>query len=348
MRWLAVVALVLGTIAWAKSRDYYDILGVSRGASPRDLKRAYNKLALKYHPDRNSDPQAKEIFIEVNKVYDVLKDEKKRELYNHGGEEAVQNGGREDSGGFWGGGFGFGGGGHDEDEENTVETGETIRMPLKLTLNQLYNGDTFKITRVKGEPKETKGFRQCKCKKVRRRIQMAPGFFTEAMQEVCERCPDIKFVPTPVELEVEVEPGMEEGHEIFFYSEGDPHKEGINGDLIMTVSSAQHKRFTRRGDDLYTNMTISLLDALTGFEKELTHLDDHKFTVTRSTPTAHGFVQKVANEGMPVFDIAHRHGSLFITYNVEFPKKAVAKEDAEKLAAIFTQSKPRLYNGLGL
>lgn len=343
------VALLASVVIAISSRDYYDILGIHRGATSKEMKRAYNKLALKLHPDRNKADDAMEKFQEVNQAYEVLKDDKKRALYDRGGEEAVQKQEGQDNsrgrgGGFWGSMFNRGG---DDDEEGKIETGETIRMPLPITLEQVYNGDTFTVVRVKGEPEETDGFRECKCKKVRRRIQMAPGFFTEAYQDVCEKCPQIKFVPTPVELEVEIEPGMVEGHELLFYSEGDPHIDGINGDLILEISSAKHKRYTRRGDDLYTNMTISLVDALTGFEKQLTHMDGHKFPVARKSPTGHGFIQKIDNEGLPVHEVQNRFGDLYITYNVEFPKESVSMEDAQAVANIFKQTPTRVYNGLG-
>lgn len=352
MRFFAALVLVaiLLVSAVSASRDYYEVLGVSKRATPKEMKRAYNKLALQLHPDRNQAPDAQAQFQEVNEAYEVLKDEKKRRLYDRGGVDAVRKQEGEDNsrgrarGGFWGSMFNT----DDGDEESRVPTGNTVRTTLPVTLEQIYNGAQFTIIRVKGEPEETTGFRQCKCKKVRKRVQMAPGFFTEAFQDVCEKCPKIKFVPTPVDLEVEIEPGMVEGHEMLFYSEGDPHIDGINGDLILELRSVKHARYTRRGDDLYANMTLSLVDALTGFSKEMVHMDGHKFTVSRKTPTAHGFVQKIDNEGMPVYELSNRFGNLYITYNVEFPTEALSSDDQETLKQMLKQTQAKVYNGLGL
>lgn len=346
---LFLVALFVEVVVSISGRSYYDILGVSRSVSPKDLKKAYKELVRKYHPDRNNAPDAQEKFQEVNKAYEVLKDEKNRKLYNRGGEEAVQKQAAEDNqgggGGFWGSMFNRGG--QDDDDEGRIPTGNTIRIPLLVSLEQIYNGDQFKITRVKGEPEETTGTRKCKCKKVRKRVQMAPGFFTEAHQDVCQKCPQIKFVPKPVELDVDVESGMMDGHEIVFYSEGDPHVDGLNGDLILEISTAKHATYTRRANDLYTNMTISLVDALTGFDKELTHMDGHKFTVSRTQPTHHGLVQKIAREGLPVHEVSSRHGDLYITYSIEFPTDRLSGENAETLRGMFPQTEMNVYNGLG-
>jgi DnaJ family protein B protein 11 len=133
-------------------------------------------------------------------------------------------------------------------------------------------------------------------------------------------------------INVAVEPGMAEGHEIVFFEEGEPKVDGEPGDLKFRVRTVPHDTFSRSGNDLMMNATISLLDALVGFSREVKHLDGHKVVLASAGVTRPGDVQRVAGEGMPQYQHPERRGDLFVTYAVDFPpalseeQKALARQ----------------------
>lgn len=130
-------------------------------------------------------------------------------------------------------------------------------------------------------------------------------------------------------LEIEVEPGMKDGQEQKFVAEGEPHIDGDPGDLIFKIKTLPHQVFERRGDDLYTNITISLQDALVGFDMEIEHLDGHKVKISRDKVTWPGARIRKKGEGMPNYDNNNSFGTLVITFDVEFPRGEFSSEDRE-------------------
>lgn len=147
-------------------------------------------------------------------------------------------------------------------------------------------------------------------------------------QTVCDECPNVNLVNEERLLEVEIEAGMQDGHEIKFAAEGEPHLDGEPGDLLFKIKTVPHQRFERRGDDLYTNVTISLQDALTGFEMTIPHLDGHSVAISREKVTWPGARIRKKGEGMVNFDNNNLHGILYITFDVEFPKQEM--DEAQK------------------
>jgi len=138
-----------------------------------------------------------------------------------------------------------------------------------------------------------------------------------------------RFVNEEKTLEFEVEPGMKDGQEHRFVAEGEPHIDGEPGDLRIRIKTQPHPRFERRGDDLYTNITISLQDALTGFSMDIEHLDGHVVPVSRDKITWPGARIRKKGEGMPNYDDNNLHGIMYITFDVEFPKKELSQEEKE-------------------
>lgn len=130
-------------------------------------------------------------------------------------------------------------------------------------------------------------------------------------------------------LEFEVEPGMKDGQETNFLAEGEPHMDGEPGDLILKIRSLPHAVFERKGDDLYTNVTISLQDALVGFKMNIEQLDGRKLLVEREKITWPGAKIKKKGEGMPNYENNNIRGSLFITFDVDFPKIQLSEEDKQ-------------------
>eukprot|EP00736_Rhodelphis_marinus_P005026 Rmarinus@m.24513 len=176
--------------------------------------------------------------------------------------------------------------------------------------------------------------------------QIGPGFFQQSMETVCDECPNVKFVAEDFFLEVEIEPGMPDGHIIKFDMEGEPHMDGVHGDLNFHLHTAPHPRFERRNDDLYTNVTISLLDALAGFSLEIPHLDAHTVTLDRAKITRPGQVLKVKHEGMPKYSNPSKRGNLYVTFDVEFPKEPFDDEAKKTLSDLLQGvSEQKVYNG---
>lgn len=136
-----------------------------------------------------------------------------------------------------------------------------------------------------------------------------------------------RFVNEEKTLEFEVEPGMRDGQETKFFAEGEPHVDGEPGDLILKIRTLPHPVFERKGDDLYTNVTISLLDALNGFKMYIKQLDGRKLLVEREKITSHGAKIKKKGEGMPNYENNNARGNLYITFDVEYPKTQLSEED---------------------
>jgi len=344
----------LASIVFA-GRDYYNILGVGRSASTNQIKKAYRRLAKEMHPDRNpDDPTANERFQDLGAAYEALSDPEKRKLYDRCGEECLQKEGQMGGGGdpfasFFGDfGFDFFGGGQQRGGEREIPKGANIVMDLRVTLEELYVGNFVELTHNKPVMKPAKGTRKCNCRQEMVTRSLGPGRFQMTQQQVCDECPNVKFVTEEHLLEVEIETGMTDGMESKFVAEGEPHMDGDPGDLILRIKTEPHPRFERKGDDLYTNVTISLTDALNGFELQIEHLDGHKVPVTREKITWPGARIRKKGEGMPNYDNNNLFGTLYITFDVEFPKGELSPDDKESLAKILNQDPVnKVYNGLG-
>jgi len=348
---ILIITLCLLLLPSLCGRDFYSILDVPRNAGKNEIKKAYRRLAQKMHPDKNKDAAASEKFTDINDAYAVLSNEEKRELYDRCGEECVMK----DSGGVGGGDpfasffgdFGFFGGGGGQESRDTPK-GATITMDLWVTLEELYNGNFIEITRNKPVMRPAKGTRKCNCRQEMTTRQLGPGRFQMMQQTVCDECPNVKLVNEERTLEIEVEPGMTDGQETKFVAEGEPHIDGDPGDLVLRIRTMPHRVFERRGDDLYTNVTLSLQDALTGFSMEIEHLDGRKVLIQRDKITWPGARIRKKGEGMPNYENNNLHGTLYITFDIEFPKVELSSEDKEAIKKILNQkSVSTVYNGLG-
>ncbi|XP_017765742.1 PREDICTED: dnaJ homolog subfamily B member 11 [Eufriesea mexicana] len=348
--WTLFINLTICVILTVAERDFYAILGVPTTASQHAIKKAYRKLAKELHPDKNKDdPNASQKFQDLGAAYEVLSDNEKREIYDKCGEECFKKDGTmnnvEPFPSFFGDfGFHFGGESHHQQE---TPKGSTVIMDLVVTLEELYSGNFIEITRNKPVMKAAKGVRKCNCKQEIVTRKLGNGRFQMMHQSVCAECPNVKFVTEERVFEIEIEAGMVDGQEIKLTAEGEPHLDGEPGDLILKIRTQPHEIFERVGDDLYTNVTISMQDALIGFKMNIEHLDGHKVAIQRDKITKPGARIKKKGEGMPNYENNNLHGALYITFDVAFPETEFTDAQKEEIKNLFQQnSVNRVYNGI--
>jgi len=327
------------------AQDFYKILGIKRNATPKEIKKAYRSKSLEFHPDKNKEEGAADKFAEIAYAYEVLTDEEKKEVYDRHGEEGLkQHEQRQGQGGGHGGfddifsHFGFGGGGFGGGRGRQREQSTpNVDVPLRLTLKQLYLGEIIEVQYVRQTlcvnwQDCMKNQQECQGPGVKVKMQqIAPGFVQQVQQRDerciaqgkmwrnnCRECPNGQTQAEKIELTIDVQKGMYAGEPITFEGVAD-EKPGMNaGDLNFVIVQEKDEHYHRDGDHLYVTMEIPLVDALTGFSHEFTHLDDHKFTVNVEGVTECDHVMRVSGKGMP-----RRRGSgfgdLYITFDVDFP-----------------------------
>ena len=310
-------------------RDYYEVLGVDRTAAESDVKKAYRRLAMKYHPDRNpDDDDAEERFKEATEAYQVLTDDAKRQRYDqfgHAGVEGAANGGF-NAGGFtdigdifgevFGDIFGNGGG----RGRSSMRRGADLRYSLDLTLEQAVGGDSVDI-RVpvlatcedcdgSGAARGTSAATCPDCGG-RGQIRVSQGFFS--LQQTCPRCRGAgRVILDPCRacggqgrverrktLAVKVPPGVDTGDRIRLSGEGEAGLNGApSGDLYVQVEVADHPIFSRDGTHLYCDVPLKFADAVLGAEIDVPTLNGRvKLKVPPETQT--GKLFRLRGRGVP-------------------------------------------------
>ncbi|XP_078039300.1 dnaJ heat shock protein family member shriveled [Augochlora pura] len=344
------INLTLYVILTAAGRDFYSILGIPSTASQHVIKKAYRKLAKELHPDKNKDdPNASQKFQDLGAAYEVLSDNEKREMYDRCGEECLKRDGMTNNPDLFTSFFGdfsfhFGG---ESQQQHEIPKGSNIVMDLAVTLEELYSGSFIEITRNKPVMKPAKGTRKCNCRPEFVSRDLGSGRYHLVQQSVCSECPNVKFVTEERVLEIEVESGMVDGQDIVFIAEGEPHIDGEPGNLILKIRTQPHPIFERVDNDLYTNVTISMQDALVGFKMELKHLDGHKVTIQRDKVTKPGARLRKKGEGMPHYDNNNLYGTLYITFDIAFPEIEFTNTQKEEIIQLFQQDTVnRIYNGI--
>lgn len=358
-----LIQLLYLVIYCSAGRDFYKILGVSKQASAYEIKRSFRKLALTMHPDRNTgDKDASQKFQDLRTAFEVLSDPEKRKIYDKGGEDGLKKMGGSGSQGngmdpfssFFGDIFGFGSN-EDRDENKETPKGPDVVMDLPVTYEELYVGEFVEIQRVKSVYTPAKGTRKCNCRQEMITRQLGPGRFQMMQQQVCDECPNVELTTKERVIDVEIEPGMKDGSEQKFGGEGEPHIDGDPGDLRIRIKTVPHPTFERRGDDLYTNATISLISALNGFTMNLKHLDGHIVSISRDKITWPGAKIRKLGEGMPNYHNNTQKGILYVTFDIDFPKGELSAEDKEGLKQLLSkygsesqtdEAQVKFYNGL--
>ncbi|CAF4815737.1 unnamed protein product [Pieris macdunnoughi] len=334
-----------------KETTYYDILCVKPNATSDELKKAYRKLALKYHPDKN--PNEGERFKQISQAYEVLSNPDKRKIYDQGGEQALKEGGV-DGGGmsspmdlfdmFFGGGFSGG------NRRGRERKGKDVVHQLSVTLEELYRGAVRKLALQKNvicEKCEGRGGKKgavltcttCRGTGMQVQIQqLGPGMIQQ-IQTICGECRGKREIIDPKDrckvcqgrktvrdrkiLDVHVDKGMTDGQKIVFSGEGDQEPDLEAGDLIIVLDEKEHDVFKRTGNDLIVRLNIELVEALCGFQKVIRTLDERDIVITvlPGEVTKHGEVKCVLNEGMPMYKNPFEKGLLIIQFLVNFPAR---------------------------
>lgn len=349
----------------SSKRDYYEILGVDRSADADTIKKAYRKLAMQYHPDRNpGDTVAEDKFKEAAEAYEVLSDGDKKAKYDRFGHQAFQGGGA--GGGFHdmndifsqfgdifgdifgGGGFSQQGGGRSR-SRNSVRKGSDLRFITEIELEEVISGKEAQIefdTEANCEDCNgngaAKGSSATTCPVCRGSGQVVrqQGFFTmattchncqgsgEVIETPCSGCRGKGRVGVKRKIKVTIPPGVDNGTRLRVANEGEGgYRGGPNGDLFVEIRVKEDEIFERDGDHLFAQLDVPYIQFLLGGELA-TDVLDGEVTLEIPRGSKSGDRLKVAGRGMPSLR-GSRRGDLYFTLNVEFPKKL--SEDEEKL-----------------
>ncbi len=335
--------------------DFYEVLSVSRDASDQELKTAYRKLAMQYHPDRNpDDPSAEEKFKECSEAYQVLSDPEKRAAYDRYGHAAFNGsggagnpfsggfGGAQDLGDIFGDLFGemfnMGGGGR---KASRVQRGRDLRYDLTLEFEEAVFGKEKEITIRRMETcidckgsGASKGKAPVTCTQCGGRGQQRfqQGFFSVArtcsvcggtgtlIVDPCQTCRGETRVQTEHSILVKVPAGVEQDTRIRYQGEGEAGKfAGPAGDLYVVLNVKAHKFFERDGDDLHCVMPISFPQAALGTELEIQTLEGPA-TIKVPEGTQSGKEFKLRGKGVPHLN-SHGKGDLIVEIRVQTPGK---------------------------
>ncbi|KAI2497639.1 hypothetical protein MHU86_16888 [Fragilaria crotonensis] len=342
---------LLSALALAQAADFYKLLGISRDATLKEIKKAYRQKSLEFHPDKNKEEGAAEKFGEIARAYEVLSDEEKKSIYDQHGEEGVK---QHESGRGGGGGFGaedffsqfgfnFGGGGRRQQQERQTPD---VEVPLYVTMKQLYLGDVIEVEYIRevlcvNWQECMTASQECQGPGIRVRLQqLAPGFVQQVQQHDercvapgkmwrpnCSACPT-KTVTEKIDLTIDLSAGMRPGETITFEGVADEKPGFTAGSLHFKLIEQDDPIFHRDRDDLYKTVEIPLVDALTGFSLTLTHLDGHSFSINVNEVTECDHVMRVPGKGMPRRN-GRGFGDLYLTFEVDFPDKL---SDSQKKA----------------
>ncbi|KAF9962102.1 Type I HSP40 co-chaperone [Modicella reniformis] len=314
-----------------KETKLYEILEVQPDCSESELKKAYRKLALKYHPDK-AGPESAEKFQAISHAYDVLNDPQKRQTYDTYGEAGLSG----DGPGSGGMGLSpedlfshfFGGGGGRGSRPTGPRRGKDVAHGLKVSLEDLYKGKTTKLALQKNvicEQCNGKGGKEGAMGPMMQQIQQPCGDCRGEGEVInpkdkCKSCNARKVTQVRKVLEVHIDRGMKDGRKIVFTGEGDQAPGTVPGDVVIVLEQKEHDRFKRNGDDLFYDAKINLVTALAGGKIQIPHLDERVLIVDilPGEVIKHGELKAVMGQGMPA-ERHHDFGNLYIQFEIEFP-----------------------------
>ena len=341
----------------SQKRDYYEVLGVSKNADESEIKKAYRKLALKFHPDKNpDDASAEEKFKEAAEAYEVLSNSEKKAQYDRFGHAGM--GGQ---GGFGGGmnmddifsqfgdifGNAFGGGGSFGGSRggSRAARGTNLRVKIKLTLEEVAEGvkKKIKVNKLVNAPGVT--FKNCQTCNGSGRITRVQQTFIGAMQtqSTCPTCQGagkmIDTKPSDADtqglkrqeevIEIEIPAGVEEGMQLSVTGKGNAGPfNGVPGDLIVLIEETEHPDLKRDGENLHYEAFVNFVDAVIGESIEIPTVSG-KVKIKVDPGTQSGKVLRLKGKGLPHVQ-RYGNGDLFVHINVWTPQK-ISKEEREIL-----------------
>lgn len=341
--------------------DFYETLGVAKGADEKELKSAFRKMAMKYHPDKNPGDATAEIrFKEVNEAYEILKDPQKRAAYDRYGHAAFEQGGM-GGGGFGGGGFGAGGfsdifedifgemmgGGRQRRSSGGRERGADLRYNMEISLEEAFSGKTAQVrvpTSITCDVCSGSGAKPgskpqtCGTCQGAGRVRAAQGFFSiertcptchgrgTIIPDPCTKCHGHGRVTEERSLSVNIPAGIEDGTRIRLAGEGEAGvRGGPAGDLYIFLSVQPHEFFQRDGADLHCSVPISITTAALGGTFDVSTLDGTKSRVSVPEGTQNGRQFRLKGKGMPVLR-STQIGDLYIQIQIETPQKLTKRQ----------------------
>ncbi|MBA3447032.1 MAG: molecular chaperone DnaJ [Pseudaminobacter sp.] len=336
--------------------DFYETLGVQKGADEKELKAAFRKLAMQFHPDRNpGDASCEHRFKEIGEAYETLKDPQKRAAYDGFGHAAFENGGMGGGQGFGAGGFSdifediFGDmmGGRQRRSSGGRERGADLRYNMEITLEEAYSGKTAQIrvpasiscTDCSGTGAKP-GTQPVTCSMCagHGKVRASQGFFSiertcpqcqgrgQTIKDPCAKCAGQGRIVEERSLSVNIPSGIEDGTRIRLANEGEAGlRGGPSGDLYIFLSVKPHELFQRDGADLYCKAPISMTTAALGGSFEITSLDGAQTRVKVPEGTQNGRQFRLKGKGMPVLRQPNI-GDLYIQTAVETPQSLTKRQ----------------------
>lgn len=332
-------------------QDYYEILGITKSATAAEIKKAYRKMAVKYHPDKNpGDKEAEEKFKQAAEAYEVLSNADKKARYDQFGHQAFEGGGgfggggmnMEDIfsqfgdifggafGGSFGGGFGGGGG-------RARVKGSNLRIRVKLTLEEIVNGVEKKV-KVKRKVKANGvTYKTCPTCNGQGQVMRVTNTILGRMQTAttCSTCQgtgevidkkvagaDAHGLITKEEnVSIKIPPGVTDGVQLKVTGKGNdaPGNNGISGDLLVVIQEEEHKELQREGNNLHYDMYISFSEAALGASKEINTLSG-KVRVKIESGVQSGKILRLRGKGLPSLE-GYGKGDLLVHVNVWTPKQ---------------------------
>lgn len=340
-------------------KDYYKILGVEKNATQDEIKKAFRKLSIKYHPDKNQgNKEAEEKFKEIAEAYSVLSDEKKRAEYDNPSTTNFSSGfdfsGMDindilNSFGFGGGfdPFGMGGG----RSSRMVNKGGNLRIRIGLTLEEMLNGVKKKIRYKrydacpdcggKGLTKDSKVERCSHCGGTGKEfsvngpmqmIRTCPHCHGtgQIVTNPCKKCGGNGVIEAQNEIEIDIPKGVFQGAQLNMegYGHAPIKMDGVYGDLLVEIVEKPHNLFTRNGNDLYIEIEVPVIDALLGCTKEVPTIDGKKLTVKLPQGVEDGHQVRFTGYGMSIYG-TNKRGNMLGVVRLVLPQKL--DEDEVKL-----------------
>ena len=338
-------------------RDYYEVLGVARNADESEIKKAYRKLALKYHPDKNPDDKdAEERFKEAAEAYEVLSDATKRRTYDQFGHEGMRGGGFgggassmnmddifSQFGDIFGGAFGgFSGGGGARGGSRRVK-GSNLRIKVKLTLEEIANGSRKKIKVLRLVQAEGVDFGDCTTCGGVGQVRRVTNTFLGQMQtaSTCPTCggtgKTVRNKPKDTnehglrredaEVTIDIPAGVEENMQLTVRGEGNAGPfGGVPGDLLVVIEEVEHDLLKRNGKNLHYDLYLNFADAALGTTAEVP-LINGKAKIKIDPGTQSGKIVRLRGKGLPSVE-SYGTGDLLVNINVWTPQSLTSDERA--------------------